>query len=43
MYYFNGKWRIWGFPIKFNKFIIWRWNGKLSLGKMCGVTLKRKK
>jgi hypothetical protein len=27
--------------VTFNKFIIWSWNGKFSLGKTCGVTLKR--
>jgi hypothetical protein len=31
-----------GDSVTFNKFIIWSWNGKLSLGEMCGVTLKRR-
>jgi hypothetical protein len=31
-----------GDSITFNKFVVWSWNGKLFLGKMCGVTLKKR-
>jgi hypothetical protein len=27
----------------FNKFVVWSWNGKFSLGKVCGVTIERRK
>jgi hypothetical protein len=31
-----------GIFMAFDKFVVWSWNGKLSFGKVCGVTLERK-
>jgi len=31
-----------GDSMPFDKLVIWNWSGKHSLGKVCGVTLKKR-
>jgi hypothetical protein len=31
-----------GDSMRFNKFVVWSWDGKSSLGEVCGVIVKRR-